>query len=402
MGTFWRSISGVLALLLVVPAAASGGRERRVPPGKPIVIGLHAPMTGAVPLPSQSLGPASDIYWKWLRHKGMTINGRNVEIVLRNDNGNPQQARQVCREMVKEDGAFILAGVLQNSSGSVQSEECAEVAENAGISYISLGGTTAGVKDLTNHFAISMTFRAQGRLLADHFVEKMKARGRNNGVVSFNTPHNLEATRAFRNRLEDRKADLDVERLIARTAGATEAQAVAAELKAAGVENVFVFTSPTFFIQLLQAANNLSYEPLWSGIGISVTTSDDFVSLVCRNGVSFRGRFFSPLPAFGDRADYDPTFELAMAAIYPTGPKDGVVWQGWSTAKQIAEMLRATGPRLTTRSFISGVEAASDLSTGILPALDFTPRDHFGASQTHVLAPRCSDERWHTGAKPYG
>jgi len=401
MRAFSRSVCSVLALLLLVPAGASGEGERRVPPGKPIVIGLHAPVTGAVPLPSQSLGPASDIYWKWLRHQGMTIHGRNVKIVLKNDNGNPQQARKVCREMVNENGAFLLAGVLQNSSGSVQSEECAEVAENAGISYISLGGTTAGVKDLSNHFAISMTFRAQGRLLADYFVEKMKARSRNNGSVSFNTPHNLEATRAFRNRLKDRKADLDVERLIARTAGASEAQAIATELQATGVENVFVFTSPTFFIQLLQAADNLNYEPLWSGIGPSVTTSDEHVRMACNGGAPFRGRFFSPIPAFEDRRDFDRTFDLAMTAIYPTGPKDNVVWQGWSTAKQIAEMLRATGPRLTTRRFISGVESADNLRTGILPALDFTPKDHFGASKTHVLVPRCSDERWHTRAKKF-
>jgi ABC-type branched-subunit amino acid transport system substrate-binding protein len=303
--------------------------------------------------------------------------------------------------MVKKDGAFLLAGILQSSFGSVQSQACARVAKGLGVPYVTLGGGNAGVDELSNHFAISMTFRAQGRKLADYFVERLKARSRENGLVSYNTPHEMEAVNVFRKRLATRKVDLDVVRLIARNGTSAEAQAIAAELQTAGVENVFVFTSPTFFLQLLQAANNLNYEPLWSGIGISITHIDEFVGMACNGGASFRGRFFSPLPAFEDRRDFDHTFDLAMAAIYPTGPKDGVVWQGWSTAKQIAEMLRSTGRRLTTRRFISRVEAADDLSTGILPALDFTPEDHFGASKTHVLVPRCSDERWHTRPKKY-
>ena len=396
-----RWAAAILALLMLAPTGATGEPEKRSALRKPIVIGLHAPLTGPAPIPNLSVTKAADIYWKWLRHRGKTINGRNVKVVLRNDNNNPSNAAKVCRQMVKQDGAFLLAGVLNGPLGSVQADVCARVAEQLGVPYIALGGGTNDVDRLDNYFAISMTFPAQGRLLADYFVEKLKGRSRQNGLVSFNTPHNREAATAFRRRLEKRKSDLDYERLIARTSGATEAQTLATELNTAGIKNVFVFTSPPFFIQLVNAANNQNYHPVWTGIGDPVTNSDDLLGTMCNGSDPFRARFFSPVPAFVDRNEYDKTFDRAMAAIYPSGPKDEVVWRGWSTAKQIARMLRATGAKLTTRRFISRVEAADNLGTGILPRVNFTSKDHFGSSRTHVVVSRCSDERWHTRAKKY-
>ena len=400
MRLFNRSAAAVLALLMLAPTGALASAPERIAARKTIVLGLHAPITGFAPIPSQSLGPASRIYWKWLRHQGRTINGHNVKVVLKNDNGNPSEAAKVCRRMVKEDGADVLAGVLHNAHGSVQSQVCARVAASLGVPYVSLGGTTPLVDNLSEYFAISMTFRAQGRSLANYFIEKMKGRSRRNGFVSFDTPHHREATNAFRRRLEARKGESTVERLIARTAGASEAQAVATELNAAGVQNVFVFTTPTFFVQLRQAADNQNFHPRWASLGITMTHDDDYLGIQCGGSGPFRGRFFSPIPAFQDRDRYDKNFDRAAAELYP-GTKNEIMWQGWATAKQIAAMLRKAGRRFTTRNFIDGVEGAGRLGSGIMPGVRFTKKDHFGASSTHVLFPRCSDERWHTKANRY-
>jgi ABC-type branched-subunit amino acid transport system substrate-binding protein len=399
-----RSAAAVLALLVLLPVGAMGRPDRSSEAAalEPIVIGLHAPLTGAGLLPSQSLEMAADLYWKWLDRQGETVNGRSVQVVLKDDGTDPSTAVEVCREMIEEDDAFLLAGVLQSSFGSVQSQACARLAEDLGVPYVALGGATAGVAKLSNHFATSMTFRAQGRLLADYLVENLDARSQDNGLVSYNTPHEMEAVGAFGSRLDERRAGLDVEKLISRNgAGAAEAQAIATELKAKDIENVFVFTTPTFFIQLLEASDNLRYHPMWTGIGITMTNTDAIVRMSCSGGYELEGRFFSPLPAFGDRSEYDITFDQAMAEVYPAREPGATMWQGWSTAKQIHEMLEVTGRRLTTRLFVSRVEGADPMSTGIMPALDFSSDDHFGASKTYVLSPRCSDERWHTRAKKY-
>jgi branched-chain amino acid transport system substrate-binding protein len=395
-----RSATAVLALLMLVPAGAAARPERPSALEDPIVIGLHIPVTGAVPLPSPSHQTAAEIYWKWRRHLGLTIFGRDVEVVVKNDNTNPSQARQVCREMVDE-GVTMLAGVLQGAFGAPQIQECARVAKRAGIPYVSLGTVTQGVADNPNYFATSMSLRAQGRLLADYFVEKLDARDVKNAIVASNIPSVLEGVRAFRNRLGDRKAEIEVERLISHNAGATEAQAVATELSLNGIENVFVLHTPTFFIQLGQATDNQQYFPMWSGVGITMTSSDAVAMQGCNGSGPFRARFFSPLPAFRDRGDYDPDFDRAMTLLYPTQDADEVVWQGWSTAKQLAEILIVAGPKWSTKQFISRVESARTMRTGIMPELNFAKGDHFGAWKTHVLKEDCSARTWSTIPKKY-
>ena len=67
-----------------------------------IVIGIHAPVTGASPIPQTSFDIGKDIYWKFLAESAPdTLFGRTVRVVFRDDEFNPQNAVQVCREMVE-------------------------------------------------------------------------------------------------------------------------------------------------------------------------------------------------------------------------------------------------------------------------------------------------------------
>ncbi len=169
------SILGLVALMAVAPFASASSSAPGVTK-KTIKIGYHAPMTGAVPLPSASIQRAADLYWKWLKEKGTRINGRDVEVVLRNDNTNPSQAVEVCKEMVEDEKVFMLVGILQ--AGTVdQVQACARYAASVGVPYVSLGGTKAHLR-LDEYFAISMTHVEQANLLGDMFVADLKAKTR--------------------------------------------------------------------------------------------------------------------------------------------------------------------------------------------------------------------------------
>ena len=88
-----------------------------------IVIGIHAPVTGASPIPQTSFEIGKDIYWQYLAESAPEqLFGRNVRVVFRDDTFNPQQAVQVCREMVEDEGAFMLVG----GGGADQITACAE------------------------------------------------------------------------------------------------------------------------------------------------------------------------------------------------------------------------------------------------------------------------------------
>ncbi|MFP5297751.1 MAG: ABC transporter substrate-binding protein, partial [Actinomycetota bacterium] len=230
-----------------------------------IKIGIHAPITGAAPVPSQSFQKGKDLYWNWLRQNNQSIEGRGVEVVFRNDNYNPSQAVAACREMVEDEEVFLLVGI----AGTDQIQACARYAASAGVPYVSAGVTEIGLETLRNYFAIWMTYPQQGPLLADLLVTKLGAKDEKNGMVRFNTPTFQDGHDTFVAALEDKGASVDYDRAVSKTAGASEAQTIATELNQQGIENVHVLVSPTFFIQLAQAAVNQQYRPQWVGYGLT-------------------------------------------------------------------------------------------------------------------------------------
>lgn len=379
----------VTASLMAPPGRAAGVSKRS------IKIGVHAPITGADPLPSDTVTKGADIYWEWRRQNDNPINGRHIEVVLKNDNYNPSQAVAVCKQMVEKEHVFMLSG-LMNPEGKDQSQACARYAASVEVPYVGLGQMKVGVTELDPYFVFSMTWPAQSRLLAEFFVDRLKAKRRKNGMVRHDTPNYQDSHDSFVKAMGRRDAELDYDRAISNGASNTEAQTLIQELKLAEIENVFVLVRPTFFLQLLDAAGSQNYHPRWSGIGITMTTVDQIVDIGCKQDKAIAGaKFFSPLPAFGNRNEFDATYSRAMRSIYET-QGDNISWLGWATSRQLAKLLERGGRALTRRRFVTRTERARHVRTEIMPGLNFRPSDHFGANATHVLRASCRRERWLT------
>ncbi len=134
-----------------------------------IVIGIHAPVTGASPIPQTSFDIGKDIYWQFLADSDPdALFGRNVRVVFRDDEFNPQNAVQVCREMVEQEGAFLLVG----GGGADQITACAQYASEAGIPYLSAGVNEAGLSDLDTYFATTLTYAEQAPMIIAQLQER--------------------------------------------------------------------------------------------------------------------------------------------------------------------------------------------------------------------------------------
>jgi branched-chain amino acid transport system substrate-binding protein len=299
--------------------APTGGDSTGVE-GDTIKIGIHAPITGAAPVPSQSFDKGKDLYWEYLRSSNQSINGRHVEVVFRNDNYNPSQAVAACREMVEDEKVFLLVGI----AGTDQIQACARYASSVGVPYISAGVTEIGLTTLRNYFAIWMTYPQQGPLLADLLVTKLGAKSEKNGMVRFNTPTFADGHDTFVSAMEDMGASVDYDRAVSKTAGTSEAQTIATELRTQGIENVHVLVSPTFFIQLAQAAVNQQYKPQYVGYGLTKGL-DTVANVACKNNSSIQNaRFLSPFPAYFDSNRFDPEFRKA-------GGTDDIMFGLWGS-----------------------------------------------------------------------
>ena len=378
------------------PAAEAGTDTSGVTSTR-ITIGGHAPLTGAAPIPSDSAQKGNDLYYKWLKHIEDPLNGRNVEAILKNDNYNPSQAVAVCKELVESDGAFLLYGY----AGTDQIQACARYAASVGVPYLSAGVTEVGLTTLPNYFALSLSYAEQGSLLADFLTTKLNARSEANGMLRFDTPNFQDAHDSFVKAMGDRGAELAYDRGVSKNAGQAEAQAAVQEMKALGLENVYVLTSPLWFLQVLQAAKTQNYSPQWVGVGITKGL-DTVASVGCRNGTLSGAKFFSPFPAWADIERFDPDFPKAVAAVYPQKEGgDDIMLIGWGMGKVIADLLDRSGRDLTRQGFIATAERAKNVKTDVFPAVSYAPDDHFGGSATHLNEAHCSgyksgDNRWHT------
>jgi ABC-type branched-subunit amino acid transport system substrate-binding protein len=362
-----------------------------------IKIGAHAPLTGAAPVPSDSAQKGVALYWKWLTENDQTINGRDVEVILRNDNYNPSTAVAVCKEMVERDHVFILFGF----AGTDQIQACARYAASAGVPYVSVGVTEIGVDRLPNYFSITLSWPEQTPLLADLLTSQLGARGEKNGMLRFDTPNFQDAHDSFVAAMDKMDAPVSYDAAVSKGAGTGEARSVVQQMKNEGIENVFVLTSPVWFLQVLSEAKSQQYEPQWVGVGITKGL-DTVASIGCRSGTLNRAKFFSPFPAWADIDRFDPDFKKAMHAVYPDkGDGDDIILIGWGMSKVMAPLLTAPGRDLSRERFVYFSERQRGIKTGVYPSVSFSPGDHFGGSAVHLNEAQCSgykagDNRWHT------
>lgn len=373
----------------IAPGEPSGGNSTGVD-DKTIRIGIHAPITGAAPVPAPSFDKGKDLYWNWLKSQNQSIHGRTVEVFGHNDEFDPSVAVQECQEMVEDEKVFLIIGV----AGADQITRCAQYADSVGVPYISAGVTEQGVNSLATYFAIWASYKQQAPLLVDYMTSKLGAKGERNGMVYFNTPGFLDGRAAWEDAMSDAGASVDYMRAVPKNAGQTDAATVATDLCQQQIKNVNVLTSPTFFIQLANEAER-QCDIQWVGVGLTMTI-DTVASVACRNRSSINNaKFLSPFPAYVDSNRFDQNFRKA-------GGTDDIMFGLWGMSKILHQMLLEPGKNLTRERFMWHVQNMGKISTGVLPAVQFSPTDHFGGSEMHLNRADCSRNVWTTEIGFYG
>jgi branched-chain amino acid transport system substrate-binding protein len=352
-----------------------------------IVIGIHAPVTGASPIPQTSFDIGKDIYWDFLAESAPdALFGRTVRVVFRDDEFNPQNAVQVCREMVEDEGAFLLVG----GGGADQITACAQYASEAGIPYISAGVNEAGLSDLESYFATTLTYAEQAPLIVAQLQERDFTEA---GLVVSDTPSFDDANAAIKAAAEDAGITIAYEKRINKTAAEPEQLSVVQELKNSGVEAVILLSSPVVFIGLANQGLNQSYTPTWIGPGVTsgLNAVTNFGCPAVDTGV-----FFSPTPGLDVIDQLDPDFNPAYAQFGEGEPADDIGMQLWSLNKAIALMLEATGPELGRAAFMNTLVTTPEFDNGIYAPVAFTVDDHFGGTGAHLLDADCGPKQFTT------
>jgi hypothetical protein len=360
-------------------AAAEGAAPTTKVWGKTITIGIHAPITGAAPLPS-TFQAAANFVRDYYNAKG-GIHGRSIAIEIVDDQYQPAIATQRCTELVKQKNAFLLIG----AAGTDQIQACARYAATAGVPYLSAGVTEKGLTTLKNYFAISMTYKQQVPYLVNYMKQTFPTAASDPSkvyMVYSDTPNFGDALSAWREAFPGAKTIK-----LSRVPSQSELGAAARELcTPPQAQLAFPLMAPKDWLFVL---GQQTCKVQWAGIGVTMGINE-VAKNGCRTaGTNFNGStFFSPFPGIDKAQAMDPEFKNGTQ-----GKTWDDIWVAlWGTTKGIVQILDKVGPDLTRAKFVTTTENTTNLSTGLSPPLSYTPTNHFGAKQTHVLKAVCTGQ----------
>jgi ABC-type branched-subunit amino acid transport system substrate-binding protein len=348
-----------------------------------ITVSLHAPVTGAAPLPAQSFEQARDLYWRYVTEiQGQTVLGRSkVEVLFKDDKYTPNTAIQACRELAAS--SFLVVG----GGGTDQIQACGQFAEQAGVPYLSSGVTEAGLRGLTHYFAASMSYKQQGELLAQYV--KTNFAGRKVAAIVTDTPNFDDAVEGWEDGVS--RQGIDYFRTLRHPKGNNSwITSFSSELQSAGVQVLFFLSAPADYIQFAQQASNQGYKPQYVGVGPSKG-----LNAVLGSGCPHvdGGVFFSPWPGLDWARQNEPEFFQAGQQLGV--PIDDLALALWGLAKTQHEMFKRYeqtfgSTDLTREDFVAMLAQQQGIQTEVFPQLSYTAEDHFGAAQVHALKGNCA------------
>src|ERR1017187_3285210 len=99
-------IAGVIVVAIGI--AGCGSSSSSSAPGvsaTSITFGTHQPLTGPAAPGYSEIAPASQAYFKYLNAQG-GINGRKINLIIKNDEYNPAKTVTVTHELVLQENVF--------------------------------------------------------------------------------------------------------------------------------------------------------------------------------------------------------------------------------------------------------------------------------------------------------
>jgi len=336
----------LLRHLLCVVLAALALAARPVAAAEPALkIGLVLPLSGPLAETGKQIDDAMRLY---LEQNGDIIEGTRIEVVVRDDEGNPDRTREAVQSLVEDDKVNVLAGFGTSPAAAV----AAPFATNAKIPMVVMGAQTSLVTTRSPFIVRSGATLAQSAATLGKWAAKNNIRNVA-ALISDYAPGNdalREFSKAFTNdertvsdeyRISLTKADLD---------------APLTQIKAAKPDALFVFVAPWQARQVLDAiaAQGLVQE----GIKLIATgdlTDDSFLKNLGPSALGVvTAHFYSA--AHPSRANR--LFAEAYRAAYGETPGAMAV-SGYDGARLICEALRATKGETHGEALLKAMKGAA-------------------------------------------
>ena len=349
---------------------------------KTVTIVLHGPLTGAG-VPQKSFETGGPKYWEKSGPGGgprLLPGGFRVIAKAVDDKYNAQDALRACNAAANE--AFLIIG----GAGTDQIQACAQsqVLQRGKVPYLSSGVTEAGLGQLPNYFATSLTYKQQSPLVVrmakdNGFLQKKWA------VVITGTPNFADAKDSIVAELKKAgvqgksgpfNPDPNNGDVILTEKAPRDCVSVGTRLRTGGYETVYFLGQPLFFGQCVNQYPNAVYTGPGPSFGIQ-----SVADLACRGGASgYRGFYLHPAP------DKNTAQGKAPGAPPFTDDIEAGIWGGMQQLEQAFNLVQ--GP-LSRETFIAA-NAKAGVPGGMLAPTVYNGGSRFGGTAAYANKITCN------------
>lgn len=359
-----------------------------------INIGIHAPETGAAPVPVQAFATGAKLFWE-----NHTVFGHNVVMTFMDDQYNPSVARQVCESMARQD--FLVIG----GAGTDQIQSCATdpVLAQSHTPYLSDGVTTNGLANLPYYFAFSQTYAAQSNEVFTMTSQLYGGDAKKTwAVITENTPNFADAQSSIDSVLAKNGVhycNIPTPKYFSEQ-DATNAVSAA---KSCGATVAYLDIDPNFWIDMVRESQAQLFTPDWVGPGL--TNGEDLVAApVCAEQPQVKAAFLSPFPGL-DKQPPGFSSESNPPPDTPAAERD-LEMDVYGVSEIVYDAMLSVGSiqRLTRDNFVA---AMAQFSAGYGQQLTVSPSlkfggTHFGGIGAWEAQLNCTSTEYTTAGILYG
>ncbi len=393
--TMTLATSVVTAAALTAACGAGSSRESAAKDGgasdvgiteDTVTVGAHFPLTGVAAPGYSEIPSGMKAYFDYVNAQG-GVDGRKIDLLVRDDGYNPTNTSQVTNELVLKDEIFAMVGGLGTPTHAavvdfLNSEKVPDLFVSSGS--IQWGDDT-GTKPYT--FGWQPDYESEGKIIGQYVADNMP--DAKVGLFLQDDDLGRDSEMGVRRYLD--KQIVAVERY---TSGNTDVAPQIAGLQAKGADLVLSFNTPSYTALSQLVALKLNYKPTWfyANIGSDPKLVGSLLSKFSEGAVDGAAPLDGVLTTEyipGVDSTDDPWVQLWQKVWDENGGKGELTnyrVYGMSKAYAFVQALMAAGPDPTREGIVEAMEKWDPSWPGPeLAPYRFSADSHLGISGMRIV-----------------
>jgi branched-chain amino acid transport system substrate-binding protein len=394
MGRKAPGLAAIAALFLAIGACGGGGGTATQTDvgitSDSILLGTTIALSG----PAAAYGTianAENAYFTYVNNQG-GVNGRKIKFKILDDAFNPAQTVPLTKQLVEQDQVFAMfSGLGTQAQTSVRDYLNAKKVPQL---FVATGATTWG-KDFGNSpwtMSWQPPYQGEARIYAKDVVQNHP--NAKVGVLYQNDDYGKDYLKGLTDGLGDKASMIVAKESFDVTAADPFAQLT--KLRAAGVDTLFLFSTPKPSIQSLAFVSKVKWDPV---IYLNSVSGPQIYMLAAKGAgaalknVTSVGYIKDPTDPQWNNDDGMKLYKTVIANCSTCKVNDGFNIYGVAVAYTMVDVLKQAGNNLTRANIMK--IASSQLNESnpfLLPTIKVTTTndDHFPIMQEQVIT-------WDTG-----